>query len=408
MVQNPAGSAEGSMTRRQPSVVFVQFGDYAGAVHRFASGLGETYYAQRYSVDLVEKLPATCGPTTVITVAKPAADEVLPSGVRCIGLPEIPWNARTSGNVLRRLKEISPTSVIVRYPCLPIIRWCLREGVRVLPFLADSFRRLPLSRRIHLWRLARVLNQPGIDFVANHQLDASRDLVRVGVSAKKILPWDWPRFQSPADFPPKLAPREPGKLSVAYAGAVVEEKGVGDLIRAIAILRRGGNDASAALMGTGKLDEFQALARSLGVADHVRFLGQVTHDDVIATMRECDVVTVPSHHAYGEGLPMAIIDGFISRSPLVISDHPMFVARLRGDRAVSIFPQKDPAALAECLKTLADDQDRYRSQSAASEATWGRLGVPLVAGDLWARWLSGTPEDLGWLSQYSLATYPYS
>lgn len=44
-------------------IVFVQFGDYAEAVQRFAAGGKENYYAQKYTVDYMAGLRCSARPT---------------------------------------------------------------------------------------------------------------------------------------------------------------------------------------------------------------------------------------------------------------------------------------------------------------------------------------------------------
>ena len=56
-------------------ITFVQFGDYAEAVHRFAKGGAETYYAQRYSVEFVGDLATKVEDVTVICVDAEPCDE---------------------------------------------------------------------------------------------------------------------------------------------------------------------------------------------------------------------------------------------------------------------------------------------------------------------------------------------
>ena len=62
-------------------------------------------------------------------------------------------------------------------------------------------------------------------------------------------------------------------------------------------------------------------------------------------MHAADAVLVYLRHAYGEGLPVTIYLGFASRTPLVVSDHPMFVAYLRDCEDVLVAPERAPEAL---------------------------------------------------------------
>ena len=67
-------------------IVFVQFGDYAEAVQRFAAGGKENYYAQKYTVDYVAGLAARFSAVTVVTFSRDHPFEKLPNGVGAQGV----------------------------------------------------------------------------------------------------------------------------------------------------------------------------------------------------------------------------------------------------------------------------------------------------------------------------------
>lgn len=394
--------------RRAPDVVFVQFGDFAAAVDRFAAGGEETYHSQRYSVGVVQALAARAASVTVVSMAAPAYDRALPGGIRAIGTPGVLWGRRDAREVLKLIAGPAPGAVIVRFPAPALIRACARAGARVFPLLADSFRGRSLRQRFFARRLAATLNDPAVEFAANHQLASCRDLARIGVAPAKILPWDWPSPEGAEDFPPKSGPRRPGRVAALFAGSVSEAKGVGDLIRAVALLAGSGLDATATIVGGGEVEAFRGLAAALGVAGRVDFAGLVPHREVIARMREADAVVVPSRHSYGEGLPMTVADALASRTPLVISDHPMLLGRLEGEPSVLVVPEKDPARLAAALRRLAEEPGTYRALSEAARATGERLQIPLKWGEMVERWVSGGADDRLWLSRFTLAGRDYA
>ena len=63
---------------------------------------------------------------------------------------------------------------------------------------------------------------------------------------------------------------------VIFVGRLVEEKGVGDLLRALALLSPSRRDVSALILGDGQQRaEFEAMAAQLGIARRVTFVGWV-------------------------------------------------------------------------------------------------------------------------------------
>lgn len=387
-------------------VVFVQTGDFRAAYERISAGMGETYDAQTYSMEVVERLVAQTALVAVIcTCAEIPHDETLPSGVQSIGLDNIWEQRRPFASVIAQLNALSPTHLILRSPSRPILTWARRHGVRVLPSFADSFTpRAGLRGWIDRWRLRQLvseLNRPGVCRVGNHNIAAAEGLATLGVAAEKIIPWDWPRSPTPADFSPKTAPRA-GPKRLIFVGAVSEAKGVGDIIRTLAVDPQMGSGATLKVVGNGDIEGFQALAQSLGVAARVTFAGRIPHAEVAPAMHAADAVLVYSRHGYSEGLPGTIYLGFASRTPIVVSDHPMFSAYFRDREDVLFAPERAPGQLSARLRALFDDPALYQRLSQNGSAAFARISHPVLWGDFVERWLRNTPEDCAWLDAQAL------
>lgn len=343
-------------------ITFVQFGDYAEASERFAAGGKANYYAQEYTVDFLSELARRPG-IGAVTVVCFAADrpKAMHGGVATLGVRLYPQDGRPQiAALLRAVAETRPTHLVVAAPIADVIRWGIAQGLPTLPLFADSFRAKGFRSRVRNFLLARLLNRPELDFVANHNLAASLDLERIGVRAGKILPFDWPEMAAKAA--PKDAPAG-GAFRMLYVGQVTEAKGVGDALRALALLRDRGVPAELTLIGAGETEAFTALAQDLGVGAQVVMRGKIDHDAVLAEMRAHDVVLVPSRHAYPEGLPMTLYEALCMRTPLVVSDHPMFALRIRDGKEALVHREADPVSLAARLEELFRDPALYRQLS---------------------------------------------
>jgi glycosyltransferase involved in cell wall biosynthesis len=386
-------------------LLLVQWGDYAEAEHRFARGGGETFYAQRYAVEYVAGIARAGNDVRVIAIGADAPLERLPSGVESMGLLLYPGRFRRPRlrRLLRLAEEWRPTHLLLHSPIVEMARWAVGNGVDVLPLIADSFRAAGLRRRLGYRRLAATLNLPQIRWVANHGTNAAADLVRIGVAPRKVLPYELPTLVSPAERAPKVAPADPDAARLVFVGSLVPTKGVGDVIEAVGLARARGLRVRATVVGTGDDATFRRLARDRGVEDRVEFTGRVTHDRVLALMNEGDVVVVPSHHAYPEGMPFTIYEGLASRTPVVISDHPMFAGRVVHRRSGMIFPAGNPAALLDAALELAGDVELYERLSRGADDVCARFFGPLLWDQVITRWLAGTPGDDAWLRQFALA-----
>jgi glycosyltransferase involved in cell wall biosynthesis len=389
-------------------LVILQFGPYAEVARRLAAGGAESFYAQKYSIDYVTKLAGRVGDLTVLHLNRDDPEERHRSGVRSLGLELYPPKRRARYfALLRELRRLAPTHLIVLSPLIPVMAWALARGIKLLPLFADSFRADGLRAKLKCALLGRILNNRRIDFVSNHNLAASLDLVRIGVSAAKVLPFDWPALFSPAQMLPKQLPPA-GDLKLVYVGQVSESKGVGDIIEAVRDLRDSpvGRTWRATIVG-GYDESLASRVKSLGLEGLVTFAGRLSHDDVIPFMNQHDVVVVPSRHEYPEGLPMTIYEGLCSRTPIVASDNPMFMIKMQDEQSALIFAAGNSARLAEKIRRLETDPALYARLSQGADLAATEFFCPLKYHELIDRWLGGSEEDREILSSFSIASGRY-
>jgi glycosyltransferase involved in cell wall biosynthesis len=387
-------------------LTIVQYGgDYRETWERFDRGGKATYQAQRYSVDFVGTLAQRLEQVTVICATTGTAyDTVLPNKVRAIG-GGFPPDFRPR-ELVPLLARTEPDRLILVTPMLPLLDWASTRRVRTLATLADSFQATGLRSRLQHWRLARALNRPIIDWVANHGIGASLSLRNIGVNADKIVPWDWPPSHRPSEHAPRtLDPARP--FSLVYVGSVSEEKGVGDLLRALQRLKQQEVAPALTVVGGDAGRSMEGLARELDLGGQVRFAGLVANEDVPDAMRAADAVVIPSRHEYAEGLPLTIYEALAARTPIIASDHPMFRGALTHEESALVFPAKKVDALASAIRRLGSDPDLYAHLSASSEAAWQALQLPVTWGALVEHWLSGTTEDQEWIGRHRLTSGLY-
>jgi glycosyltransferase involved in cell wall biosynthesis len=385
-----------------PTLVIVQFGDYGAAEKRLALGGYEDFYAQRYTVDYVINLARSRFDVVTIFLGKDAPLERLPSGVSSLGIELYPTDRRPQVHrLLDTLAAHHPTHIILALPLAPAIWWAVRRDVRILPLLADSFAATDLKSQVRNFLLAAALNHPSVPWVMNHGMNAAKDLVRIGVPKQKVLAFDWPAVVRAEDYAPKSAPHNPDSVRLFYAGQLLDLKGLRDCIAAVRLL---GPHHSLTIVGRGDHTPFEAFARDLGVDDRVRFMGTVPHPEVLRLMHEHDVVIVPSRHQYPEGLPMTIYEGLCSRTPVVVSDHPMFNKKIVHRESGMVFRAGDPAGLATAIKTLVTDRELYERLSLKAETVCHGFFSAPKWNEILDHWLGGSSEDDVWLGSHTLAS----
>lgn len=391
------------MSRKR--ITFVQVGSYAEGYKRFEAGGGEDFFAQRYSVDFVGDLAKRDDVEEIsqVCIAQDLEEEVLSNGIRQLGLVYRPEGrpARVR-ELIDMVMGTRPTHLIINSPVTPLIRTARKAGVDVYPLLADSFRVSGIKAKIRYWWLAHNLRHPDIRWVTNRNLKASQDLERIGIPPSKIVPFDWPAVVTPADFEVKTAAADPQNPRLLYVGQVRETKGVGDLIDGVVELNASGRRAHLTIVGAGNVERWSRYARDQGVGDCVTFAGKLAHTEVLDSMHDNDVVLVPSRHEYPEGMPNVIYEGLCSRTPLVVSDHPMFGTRVKDGQDCLVFPAGSVEALVESIEKLLGDPALYEALSRNAEQACGNYLIGAPWGDLIEHWLAHTPDDDAWLADHAL------
>ncbi len=397
-----------NLTPRNRRLLIVQYaGDVREAYYRLTRDGEETYYAQRYSVNVLSEYLEHCEEVaTLIFKTQEAFDEVLPNGIRTIGAG-FEDTAVNETQVLELVRGFRPTHLILVTPNLRLLKWAIKNRIRILVMIADSFQNKSFKARIWNYRFQRLVNDPWVDWVCNHGINACLSLKDIGVDLRKVIPWDWPAVIKPSDFAPKQHLATAAEVNLFFAGSISQSKGIGDVLNAVAVLKNRGWNVQLKIAGNGDIKRFRAEAERLGIEPNVCFLGLVPHHQVVHLMRAADVLLVPSRHDYPEGLPMTIYEGLCSRTPIVASDHPMFANRLQHNVNALIFPQADIDELANCIARLCSDHELYLRLSAASEAAWHNLQIQTKSGDLVKQWLKDSPASRQWFSERCLSAPAY-
>ena len=367
-------------------VIFIQYGDYRSAYNNFISGGSETYKAQKYSVDFVYDLSKSDDfHVCVLCVnSKSFYDENITNKLRVIGVPKAD---RTNKYLCNILRDFKPSHIILRTPITNIISYALENNIKILPLFADYFSNKGIRSWLNNKRLANLLNNSEINVVSNHNIPASDSLARLGVDQRKIIPWDWPSLISPDQFSVKF---HAGKdVQILYVRAIPEDKGPFDCIKAMDYLDYTKFNYKLKIIGSGDIQGAENLTASIKMREAVKIMGPISNDAVITEMTNSDVLIVPSRHKYPEGMPNTIYEGLITRTPLLLSDHPVFVSRFKDRKDVLFFNASQPRDIAKKIEFLFANPDLYRELSIESHNVWLKLKMPVIWGDLISKWIEG-------------------
>jgi glycosyltransferase involved in cell wall biosynthesis len=389
-------------------LVIVQHGgDYAEAFQRFAQGGSETYYAQKYSVDAVTEMAKRAESVTVICCMSPEFNEqVLDNRVRTIACGfSYPINFQ---KLIELIAKQNPTHLIIRAVFPKVFKWALTNKVRTIAVFAESIATTTLPQKFRNYFLARLLNNKQIEWVGTYGITSSLLFNEIGVKAEKIIPWDFLIDSNPGSLSPKEIPAGIKTLKLFYAGLLVQSKGVGDILEAVAKLRERNISVHLKMAGKGEEEFFSQRVEQLQIKDSVEFIGIVPTQTLEPLMRESDLVLVTSRHEYPEGFPLTIQHALRTRTPIIASDHPMFKTHLKHGVNSMIFEAGNSQALAECIEKVISDSALYHNLSVASHSTWHELRLPVKWAELIHRWLDDSPESKQWLFEKRLAAEYYN
>ncbi len=181
---------------------------------------------------------------------------------------------------------------------------------------------------------------------------------------------------------------------IVFVGRLVEEKGVEDLLEAIAQLSATLPASRALVVGDGPLGEhLRQRARELGVQERVHFAGWVDSSQVASYLSAADVFVGPSRQlpsGWQEAQGLTFAEAMLAGVPVIATAVGGTADTVQHGRTGLLVPQRDPAALAAALLRLHGDPAlRMRlAQSARDHALAG------LTRDMSARRFSALYEEL--------------
>lgn len=377
-------------------------GDYRSIYFRMKAGEVTEHHSHPFVMEALPRLISKVEEIAILCCkSQDAYNEEIYPGFRTIGTGFDP--EERSADLVSLVADYNPTHLIVRTPIRPIFHWAIQNKIPTITLLADSFFPNNWKDRFRNWRLKKCLNHPVVQWVGNHGVYASRSLAAMGIHPQKIIPWDWPHRQQPSQLQPKTWQPNRSPLSLIFIGTLIESKGIGDVLRAVSLLKSRSIPIHLQIVGKGNRERFESLSAELGLQDYVEFVGLIPSDQVVTYMNKADIVVVPSRHEYPEGLPRTLYQGLCSRSPLVISDHPAFSGNLQHGKTAMIFQAGKADEMADCVSRLYFEPELCSQLSSSAQNAWESLQISLKWGDFIEYWLA-RQEDVQWFQERSLAS----
>lgn len=282
---------------------------------------------------------------------------------------------------------------LVSYPLVaagvPHLTWCASDSVGDR---TDRVRAMPWPRRL----IDRAIIMPRLQSMERRILAGHGAIYGVSRYTATVLTSDETRVGHlpvpvATDFlvPPERVPR-PGL--VGFAGRLADpRKNIVVLVQAVARARESGIDCRAVLVGDAPDPATRAMVGRLGLADLIRFPGEVDRTGLREFYRDLDVFVIPSHQ---EGLCIAGVEAMACGVPVVSTRCGGPEDFVRPDQT-GFLVDPTPGAIAAGIVRIVGDRSLRARLSANARALAEREYSPATFhGRIGAAWKAVWNEDL--------------
>ncbi len=239
-----------------------------------------------------------------------------------------------------------------------------------LPFPFERFRRYTLRHA----DFAVARSDGALAVLRETGYQGPAGVVSNGVDAELFKPLDRKRCRRELDV---------SGFVVGYVGRLVEEKGLADLVEAVA---RCPVSANVLLVGDGPMaGRLLHQAKALGLAERIRILPARPLQELPAVMNAMDVLVLPSRTTarWKEQFGRVLIEANACETPVIGSDSGA-IADVVGEGGL-IFRERDAASLAATIRRLLDDPALARTlgmqgrRQVLAKYTWQRVAEQMHA-----------------------------
>lgn len=356
------------------------------------SGPSRAYSEQFY--DVVWKN----GWTAMVISRNDRADFAEGRGIRVQNLPR----RRITGRIKRKFAEVinavgavrtvfkcKPHAVVMQEGTCPSwAMWVMRfSGARLIADMhcalwPDGYPPRALRHRLALW-VNGGFTRGAVDRIICISPVIERQLVqRMGVQTDAIRSAR-PSYCSDRVSLTAISDPEGCPLRLFSAGRIEQDKGFGDLVRAVALInRRYPGSVSCRIAGDGPWKHaLNDLIRHEDCVDQVIQIGHQSASEMSRELSECHAVVVPTTSGFAEGLNRVCLEAVLAGRPLVCTT-VCPAAEVLGNAVASVPPDR-PDLLAEVIeRRLMDRVSLINMSSACAQSRKSILNEQLFWGNV--------------------------
>jgi glycosyltransferase involved in cell wall biosynthesis len=132
-----------------------------------------------------------------------------------------------------------------------------------------------------------------------------------------------------------------------YVGALDKSKGVFDLLRAFARIKKDIWDYRLLIVGNGsQADKVQRCIKALKLRGKVHTLGEIPNEELINYLQRAKALIIPSH---SESIPLVFGEAVQTATPMVVTDVGDLGTLVRDNGLGFVARRKSPASLADAM-----------------------------------------------------------
>ncbi len=277
----------------------------------------------------------------------------------------------------RKVLNENPDTILFYPPAsahwIPFLRdviylWRVRKLARgtVFIFHASGLAEWVSSNALRRWLARR----------AYRQADLALEVAVEEVSPHDVFEadkWEWCPCAAEVPLMERHIPVDDQPLHVLFVGSLQEGKGVLEIIRTAAFLKREGfgKRFRISIVGRWFSEQFrqtvEKLVGELDVQDIVLLPGEFTGDRKWQAYRDADVFFFPSHYE-SEASPIVLMEALGAGLPVVSTRWRGIPSLLEGCESAWLHPIRDPAAYAGTLVELDRKRGEFKRLAAASRS----------------------------------------
>ncbi|SAL77923.1 BceJ [Caballeronia peredens] len=140
---------------------------------------------------------------------------------------------------------------------------------------------------------------------------------------------------------------------ILFAGRLVETKGIGDLLEAVALLVADKVNVRLIVAGSGDPKRWQDEANRLAIGDRVAFPGWLEGEDKLACYRSARIFCMPSHY---EAFGIATLEAMFAELPVIGTSVGGFPDLVEHGCTGFLIAPSNPSELAQALRALLQNE----------------------------------------------------